>query len=135
MNIFNSKDKLNLFLHSKSSFDILSGVNIILSPEFYWVRVFELPMTSPKEVHSALPSLFEEFIDIEGKDFYVKKMSELSSKGSLKEISLFPKNFKLEKLMDDEFNPGKNAIVVTFFLGKGNYATTVLRELIKEEIF
>ena len=54
----------------------MSGVNIILSPEFYWVRVFELPMTSPKEVHSALPSLFEEFIDIEGKDFYVKKLAD-----------------------------------------------------------
>jgi tRNA pseudouridine13 synthase len=73
--------------------------------------------------------------EITFKDFYVKKMSELSSKGSLKEISLFPKKFKLEKIMDDEFNPGKKAIVVTFFLGKGNYATTVLRELIKEEIF
>jgi tRNA pseudouridine13 synthase len=68
-------------------------------------------------------------------DFKVNRMSELSSQGNRKEISLFPKNFKLEKIMDDEFNPGKKAIVISFFLGKGNYATTVLRELIKEEIF
>ena len=76
MNIFNSKDKLNLFLHSKSSFDILSGVNIILSPEFYWVRKFDLPMASTKEVLSALPSLFEEFIDVTDKKFYVKKLED-----------------------------------------------------------
>lgn len=67
--------------------------------------------------------------------FKVKSLSELSSKGSKKEISLFVKNFKLEKIFDDEFNEGKKAITISFFLTKGNYATTVLRELIKEEIY
>jgi tRNA pseudouridine13 synthase len=69
------------------------------------------------------------------KTFRVHSLSELSSKGNLKEISLFPKDFKLLEVMDDEFNDEKRAIKISFFLSKGNYATTALKELIKEEIF
>lgn len=68
-------------------------------------------------------------------DFKIRAQSDLSSKGSRKEIALFPKNFLLEEIFDDEFNEGKKAIRISFYLDKGNYATTVLKELIKEEIF
>lgn len=47
-----------------------------MSPEYYWVRVFELPIKSSKEVLNILPSLFEEFIDISKHKFYAKKLSE-----------------------------------------------------------
>ena len=67
--------------------------------------------------------------------FKTTKLSELSSQGMRKELALFPENFKLEKIENDEFNEGKKALTISFFLTKGNYATTVLRELIKEEIF
>ncbi|MFA5931303.1 MAG: tRNA pseudouridine(13) synthase TruD [archaeon] len=67
--------------------------------------------------------------------FRTSKITELSSKGMRKEIALFPQDFKLDKIANDEFNEGKKAIVISFFLTKGNYATTVLRELLKEEIF
>lgn len=67
--------------------------------------------------------------------FKTEKLSALSSKGMRKEIALFPESFTIEKIADDEFNPGKKALTVSFFLSKGNYATTVLRELLKEEIF
>jgi tRNA(Glu) U13 pseudouridine synthase TruD len=62
-------------------------------------------------------------------------MSELSSKGDRKPIILKPENFRIEKIFDDEFNPEKKAVRITFFLGKGNYATTIIREIIKEEVF
>jgi len=68
-------------------------------------------------------------------DFKTDKMSELSSKGDRKQIVLKPENFKIEKIFADEFNEGKKAVTMSFFLTKGNYATTILRELIKEEIF
>jgi tRNA pseudouridine13 synthase len=80
----------------------------------------------------------KEILDSEGIDFEffkVRSQSELSSKGSRKEIALFVSDFELESIIDDEFNEGKKAIIIKFFLTKGNYATTVLRELIKEEIF
>lgn len=85
-----------------------------------------------------MESIEKEILNEEGIDFSffkIKSLSELSSKGSKKEISLFVKNFKLEKIFEDEFNEGKKAITISFFLTKGNYATTVLRELIKEEIY
>jgi tRNA pseudouridine13 synthase len=68
-------------------------------------------------------------------DFKTNKISELSSKGERKQIKLIPGEFKIEKICEDEFNPGKRALVISFFLGKGNYATTILRELMKEEIY
>lgn len=80
----------------------------------------------------------KEILNEEGIDFSffkIKSLSELSSKGSKKQIALFPKNFKLLKIESDEFNEGKKSFTISFFLSKGNYATTVLRELLKEEIF
>jgi tRNA pseudouridine13 synthase len=68
-------------------------------------------------------------------DFKTNKLTTLSSKGERKEIALTPENFKLEKITDDEYNPGKKSITISFSLTKGNYATTVLRELMKEEIY
>jgi tRNA pseudouridine13 synthase len=68
-------------------------------------------------------------------DFIVKGQSELSSQGNRKEILLKVKNFKLQEIIDDEYNPGKKAVTITFFLDKGNYATTVLKELLKEEVY
>lgn len=68
-------------------------------------------------------------------DFKTQKISELSSKGERKPIVLIPEKFQIEKIMDDEFNPGKKAVIISFYLSKGNYATTVIRELMKEEVF
>ncbi len=69
------------------------------------------------------------------KDFEVKGVSELSSKGTRKSIVLKPENFVFVGSGKDEFNEGKNFVKIQFFLSKGNYATTVIRELMKEEIF
>ncbi len=66
----------NIFLHSKLVIDTKEKVNIILSPEYYWCRVFELPMNSKKEVLNVLPSLFEDFVDITNLKFYVKKLED-----------------------------------------------------------
>lgn len=77
--------------------------------------------------------LAEEGVDF--RNFRVSGMSELSSKGSRKNIVLRPENFNLVETGADEFNEGKTFARISFFLSKGNYATTVMRELLKEEIF
>ena len=80
----------------------------------------------------------KEIMKEEGIDFSffrVRSISELSSKGHRKEISIIPKDFKFAKTMDDEFNEGKKAAKITFYLSKGNYATTILQELVNERIF
>ena len=68
-------------------------------------------------------------------DFRVAWMSDLSSNGNRKKIALFPKDFEFIETGEDVFNDGKKYLKVSFFLEKGLYATTVLRELLKEEIF
>lgn len=39
-----------------------SKVDIILSPEFYWVRVFDIPVKSINQAKSVIPSLFEDLV-------------------------------------------------------------------------
>ncbi len=74
-------------------------------------------------------------VGITFEEFKTAKMSELSSQGDRKPLLLKPENFTIEKIINDEFNEGKKAVTIKFFLSRGNYATTILRELLKEEIF
>jgi len=53
-----------------------SSLNIILSPTYYWIREFELPITSIKEVKKVVPNLFEEYFDIEFYKFFVQKIED-----------------------------------------------------------
>jgi len=69
---------------------------------------------------------------IEQKDFMNREMHELSSKGARKKISLFPQNLKLLEIGDDEFNEEMKKARISFSLNKGDYATSVLRELMKD---
>ncbi|HID26725.1 MAG TPA: tRNA pseudouridine(13) synthase TruD [Methanosarcinales archaeon] len=62
-------------------------------------------------------------------DFYIPQMPELSSKGLRREILL--KVHPIYKVDFDDLNLGKTKVTLEFFLPKGCYATTVLREYIK----
>ena len=77
--------------------------------------------------------LQEENMNLE--NFKVEGIAEISSQGSRKKISLKPQNMYLDKVGEDEFNIGKRFATIKFYLTKGNYATTIMQELIKEEIF
>ncbi|HFU75139.1 MAG TPA: hypothetical protein ENK66_02730 [Arcobacter sp.] len=67
----------SIFLQKKRSYNnIGNNINIILSPEFYWVRVFDIPIESKKEALNSLPMLFEDFIDIDGYKFYIVKLEK-----------------------------------------------------------
>lgn len=70
---------------------------------------------------------------IELEQFKIKKMAELSASGARKEIALFPQKLQLLEIGKDEFFEGKLFAKISFELSKGNYATTVLRELCKCE--
>ncbi len=75
--------------------------------------------------------LEEEGITFE--QFKINQMGELSVKGQRKEIVLFPQELKLLEIGKDEFFEGKLFAKISFWLQKGNYATTILRELCKTE--
>ena len=67
-------------------------------------------------------------------DFRVKQYPQLSSKGARKRIVLYPKEMELISIADDEHTEGMRKAVISFSLEKGAYATTVLRELMKNEM-
>jgi tRNA pseudouridine13 synthase len=106
---------------------LIEGVPAIILPGYESVYATSEAGEIEKEVMKKENLSFE--------DFKTEQMSELSSKGDRKPILLKPRDFKLIKLFDDEYNEGKKAITIKFFLTKGNYATTILKELLKEEIF
>lgn len=69
--------------------------------------------------------------DVELWDFKVKSFPELSCKGARKKIALVPNHLKIVSIGQDEFSEGKLKMRISFSLEKGNYATTILRELMK----
>lgn len=75
-------------------------------------------------------------MDAEGvalSDFKIKGMPEASSRGIRRPILLQAKNFRLVEMTEDELNPGKLKAILEFSLDKGNYATALLRELLKTD--
>lgn len=106
---------------------LIEGVPAIILPGFESTFASGAAGEIEKEI------MQEENVTFE--DFKTEKMSELSSKGDRKPILLKPENFTIEKIFNDDFNEGKKAVTIKFFLSRGNYATTILKELLKEEIF
>ncbi len=53
-----------------------SKVDIILSPEFYWVRKFNLPAKNTKEALKLLPAMFDEYLPEGNYEYYCIKIEE-----------------------------------------------------------
>ena len=71
-------------------------------------------------------------LDINVEGFKVPEMPELASKGMRREMIL---PFRPEFMVDeDDANPGKTKLTIEFFLPKGGYATTILREYMKMQL-
>jgi len=62
LNIVSNKSK-KIFLSTNSRVFENSKVDIILSPEFYWVRIFEIPVKNIFQAKQIIPTLFEDLID------------------------------------------------------------------------
>ncbi len=64
-------------------------------------------------------------------EFRVKGFPELGCSGARKKIALVPEGMKILGIGKDECCEGKLKLRISFRLPKGNYATTILRELMK----
>ena len=63
------------------------------------------------------------------RDFVMKEIPELSSEGTTRRIYADVSELSVGKLEEDELNQGMKKILVKFTLGKGSYATNVIREM------
>jgi tRNA pseudouridine13 synthase len=71
--------------------------------------------------------------NISKEDFKKTKLKEVSSFGSRKPMLLHVHDFKIVNAEEDDINENKTKATVSFWLKKGAYATTVLRELLKND--
>lgn len=62
MNLVSSNKIKKIFLCSNMKIYENSKVDIILSPEFYWVRIFDIPVKNITQAKAVLPSLFEDIL-------------------------------------------------------------------------
>lgn len=75
---------------------------------------------------------YDEILQEEGiqkENFLIRSIPEISSEGGQRERLIAVKDFKTLAFEDDPLHPGKKKQIVSFFLSKGGYATTVLENL------
>jgi len=70
---------------------------------------------------------------IDFRHFFNRDYSVLSCKGDFRPLITFPRDLKLISVEEDELNIGQMMATVSFVLDKGQYATVLIRELIKLE--
>lgn len=63
--LVSTKENKKIFLtkNTKITNLITRKIDIIISPEFYWVRKFEIPVKTETQARLVLPTLFEDIID------------------------------------------------------------------------
>lgn len=64
MTLVSSKETEKIFLTTRTKFsETTNQIDIIVSPEFYWVRKFDIPVKTEAQARHVLPTLFEDVID------------------------------------------------------------------------
>lgn len=80
------------------------------------------------EFKDIISSLLQEE-DLSYADFIIKQIPELTLEGELRRAFVEVKGLKIGMLEEDELNQGKKKVKLAFSLGKGSYATMVVRAL------
>ncbi|MHA1300301.1 MAG: tRNA pseudouridine(13) synthase TruD [Candidatus Helarchaeota archaeon] len=74
--------------------------------------------------------LVEEQVNLED---FKSENPQFNRKGGFRSISVSPLNFEIKEIAPDELNSSKNKIVIDFSLKRGQYATIILEEIIKNK--
>lgn len=120
--IFNKIAKKNI-IEAKEKNRIIKNKNIPLVG-------FNTVLNEKNRVHKKIIEIMKNE-GIGQSDFLMKGMPELRCSGSERNLLLKPKNIKIIKVFDDECNPIKRAVQISFELPAGSYATVFLREITK----
>jgi len=65
------------------------------------------------------------------RNFIVRSIPNLSPMGNMRNLISEVKDMTVSELLEDELNSGKKKVVLEFFLGKGSYATVVIKKIMK----
>ncbi len=137
-----------MFVHAYQGFIFNKALSEYISQG---IIVEKLPLVG---YETGIDEITKEILDDEKitmEDFKISAMPELSSKGIYRDCFAEARDFntklkesrsydfalqnhiKIMDIMDDELNPEKKKIILQFSLSKGNYATTVIREFMKNK--
>jgi len=76
LSLVSSKNK-KVFLSTNTKINNIEKVNIILSPELYWVRIFDIPVKNITHARHVLPTLFEDILtSVSELSYQVVKLEE-----------------------------------------------------------
>ncbi len=117
-----------MFVHAYQGFIFNKALSEYISQG---IIVEKLPLVG---YETGIDEITEKILDdekIKLEDFKISAMPELSSKGRYRDCFAGVMDFKILNIGEDELNDRKNKITVQFSLSKGNYATTVVREFMK----
>ncbi len=84
------------------------------------------------EIEGGFVNLVDEIIKKENldlRDFIIRQIPELSSFGTQRDFLIPIFNFSKEEFQDDELNSGRKKIKVAFEIGKGSYATMIIKKI------
>lgn len=95
------------------------------------IPVDRLPLAGYNTELDEITAMLLEKEGVKPEDFRIKKMQELSSKGEYRDCYVPVEGLEVTCAGADESNAGKNKATIRFSLRKGNYATVLLREIMK----
>jgi len=142
-----SKSMQYLFIHAYQSYLFNEIINYRIDKKYFLKPldgdkiingVLHLPLFGydSKFLENVAGEIEKEIFKKEGIDFrhfFNKDYSVLSCKGDFRPVIIFPKELKLVSVQEDDLNIGQMKATVSFVLDKGQYATVLIRELIKKE--
>lgn len=82
------------------------------------------------EIESIISEIMEKE-NVKERDFIIREFPKLSLEGSHRNLYANIENLKISNKETDELNPNKYKVTVQFELGKGSYATMVVKYLVK----
>ena len=91
---------------------------------------FNSPTAPNAEINNIITSLTKQE-NITSSDFIIKPIPELTLEGEMRKGFAEIQDVKINPFEHDELNAGKKKVLISFTLGKGSYATMVIRTIFK----
>lgn len=118
-----------MFVHAYQSYIYNVALSTYIKRE---IEVEKLPLVGFNIGVDEITSGILEEENIAQQDFMIRSMPELSSRGEGRQCFIPMEDFRILETAEDEINDGRNKAVMRFTLHKGSYATSVVREFIKD---
>jgi tRNA pseudouridine13 synthase len=122
---------INLRIDKGHGINKIEGDKII--NDFIYLQLFGFNSEFSKGIAGEIEKEVFKREQVTFKDFFNKEYSVFSTKGDYRPLLTYPHNLKLISIDDDDENEGLKKATVSFTLNKGQYATVLIREIIKLE--